>query len=241
MIPESSSSVTIDNRFGDIHMGDIEGRVNITLAHGNLRVNKLQDYCRLDVNYGKAKIKEINEGRMSFKGGELELEYASKLNLNSSSSQIEIDKVLVIDLESTNDKIVIAEVHDISGSANFTEMSISYLNNGCRLDQSYGSMTIKHIMDGFKTVRVNGKSTDYRLIFSKGVSFESRIYARDDKLSIANYSGKREKRYMDEKSKFVQLSGNFGNDTSESKLNINAQNGEVKIDFTEVLSESYNK
>ena len=97
-------------------------------------------------------------------------------------------------------------------------------------------------MDGFKSIRVNGKSTDYKLVFSNGVSFDSRIYARNDKLSIAKYAGKREKRYMDEKSKFVQLSGSFGTDTaSESKLNINAQNGEVKIDFDEILSESYTK
>ncbi|MCK5370553.1 MAG: hypothetical protein KAQ62_18450, partial [Cyclobacteriaceae bacterium] len=41
-IPESTASITIDNRFGDIHLGDVKGRLNIKLAHGNLRANKIE-------------------------------------------------------------------------------------------------------------------------------------------------------------------------------------------------------
>ena len=240
-IPESSSSVTVDNRFGDVHIGNVEGRVNVTLAHGNLRVDELRDYARINVNYGNARIKNVNEGNMSFKGGELDLEYAIKLNINSSSSKISIGKVLDIDLESTNDDIEIGEVDDVSGSANFSEMTITNLIARCRLDQSYGEMTIKNISEVFVSVRLNGKSTDYTLNFSGRSSFESRIHARDDKLKIANFAGQREKRYLDDKSKFVMLTGTFGKDPGERKLNIDAQNGEVNIEFEDVLSENYNK
>jgi len=240
-IPESTASITIDNRFGDVHLSDIDGRVNLTIAHGNLRANELKDYARLTMNYGKSKIKNINEVNMSLKGAELELEYVGKLNLNSSSSTIVIGKVMVIDLESTNDKIEINEVSDISGSANFTEMSISYLTDRCRLNQSYGEMIIKNIHESFISIRLNGKSTDYTLSFSKRSSFKIRIYARDDKLTIADFPGHREKRYMDDKSKFVRVTGTFGSSSDERKLNIDAQNGEVSIDFIEVLPETYNK
>ena len=97
-IPESTASIAIDNRFGDIHLADVKGRLNITLAHGNLRANKIEDYSRMSVNYGKAKIKEINEINLSLKGAELELEYAGKLNLQSSSSSIFIEKIIALDM-----------------------------------------------------------------------------------------------------------------------------------------------
>ena len=106
---------------------------------------------------------------------------------------------------------------------------------------TYGSMKIRQVYQGFSTLRVNGKSTDYNLTFADATSFHARIYARADKLSIADFSGQREKRYMDEKSKFVQVTGSFGMQPGEKKININAQNGEVSIDFTDVLSENYNK
>lgn len=240
-IPEFAASITVDNRFGDVHIGDVEGRVNVTVAHGNLRVNKLVDYSRLSMSYGIAKINEIGEVNISLKGAELEVEYVGKLNLKSSSSTVTVGKAGSIDLESTNDNIKIVEVHDISGSANFTETLISYLGERCRLDQSYGGLTIKNIPGDFKSVRLSGKSTDYKLNFSTDANFETRIYARDDKLSIKEFPGLREKRYMDDKSKFVQVTGNFGKRITESKLNIDAQNGEVSIEFIDVLPETYNK
>lgn len=240
-IPESTSSVTVDNRFGDVHIGNVEGSVNVTLAHGNLRVDELRDYARINVNYGNARIKNVNEANMSLKGAELDLEYVKKLNLNSSSSKISIGKALDIDLESTNDNINIGEVYDLSGAANFTEMIISDLTTRCRLNQSYGEMTVKYISEEFVSIRLNGKSTDYSLVFSGRSSFESQIHARDDKLKIANYAGQREKRYLDDKSKFVRITGTFGKDPGDRKLNVDAQNGEVNIDFKDVLTENYNK
>jgi len=240
-IPESTASISIDNRFGDIHLGDVSGRLNIKLSHGNLRANKIEDYSRVNVNYGKAKIKEVNEVNISLKGAELNLEYAMKLNLQSSSSTIVIEKVSTADIESTNDKIEIHEVNDISGSANFTEMSIYFLSEICKLHQSYGELTIKNIPDSFRSIRLDGKSTDYKLKFSQNTSFETRIYAREDKLIIAEYPGQREKRNLDDKSKFVQITGYFGAEQSERNLKIDAQGGEVKIDFIEMLPETYNK
>lgn len=241
IIPETAASITIDNRFGDIHLGVITGRLNIKLAHGNFRANKIEEFSKVTVNYGKAKIKEINEVRMSLKGAELELEKAVNLKLLSSSSSIYIEHVTSLDIESTNDKIIINELNDISGEASFSELTISHLIERSRLNQSYGELTINRVHDGFKSIRLDGKSTDYKLVFSNSSNFEANIYARDDKLSIADFSGERKKRYMDDKSKFVRFTGFFGSGKDGNKLNITAQNGEVKIDFKDTLPETYNK
>ena len=240
-IPETTTSVSIENRFGDIYLGIVPGRLNIGLAHGNLQADALKDYSRLNVNYGKIKINEIGEASISLKGAELELENIAKLKLNSSSSSIIAKHVFVADIESTNDKIDINEVREISGSANFTELSIGNLVEICRLSQSYGGIRIKNINENFQSIRLDGKNTDYELNFSKRSKFEARIYARDDKLNITEFPGVREKRYLDDKSKFVQVTGAFGDNPKESKLDIDAQNGEVTIDFIQAPPETYNK
>lgn len=240
-IPQNASSISIDNRFGDIHLGDLNGRINIALSHGNLRANKVEEYSRMSINYGNVKIDQVDEINMTLKGAELDLKQAIKLDLKSSSSSIIAERVLMLDIESTNDKIEIDEVGNISGSASFTEMLIEHLNEECRLNQSYGGMEIKNIHEQFRTIRLTGKSTDYELHFSNRSNFEARIYARDDKLSITEYRGQKEKRYMDEKSKFVQITGLFGTDQTDSKLTIDAQNGHVNIGFKEILPETYNK
>jgi len=87
-VPETTTSISVDNRFGDVHIADIDGRINIKLSHGNLRVNNLNDYAKISVNYGSAKIKSLIEGNINLKGAELEMEYASKLRLTSSSQRL---------------------------------------------------------------------------------------------------------------------------------------------------------
>ena len=240
-IPESVSSVSIENKFGDVHMDDVNGRVDLTVAHGDLRTNNLEDFSRINVNYGKVRIKTVNEAEVLLKGAELEVEFAGKLNLNTSSSDITIDEALVIDLESTNDKIQINSVRDLSGSANFTEISISHLAEMCRINQSYGSLTVRHLPGSFRAVSLHGKSTDYTISISDGANFDSKIYAREDKLTIRDFPGKREKIYMDDKSKFVQISGPFGLIESESTLHIDAQNGEVFIEFEDTSADANSK
>lgn len=240
-IPESTASITIENRFGDVHVADMEARLDLTVAHGNIKVNKIQNYSRINLNYGIAKIKVANEANINLKGAELELEHVQKLNLKSSSSKARIGTVNNADIESTNDQIDIDEVRDISGDADFTEIRIGQLTESCRLNQNYGGLDIKGINADFKSVRLNGKSTDYELYFAEESNFELSIYARDDKLTMDDFPGQIEKRYVDEKTKFVSVKGHTGKNWDDRRLNIDAQNGEVDIGFKSVVSETYNK
>jgi hypothetical protein len=240
-IPESAASVTIVNRFGDVRVADMDARLNLTVAHGNIKVNQIQNYSRINLNYGIAKIKVANESSINLKGAELELQHVQKLNLKSSSSKARIGTMNSADIQSTNDQISIEEVRDISGDADFTDMKIGLLTESCRLNQNYGGLEIKVIYADFKSVRLNGKSTDYTLYFTKDAHFELNIYARDDKLNLTDFPGQIEKRYMDERTKFVSVKGDTGNGGGERRLNIDAQNGEVNIGFKSVASEAYNK
>ena len=241
IIPENTTSITVDNRFGDVHLTDVKGRLTVKVAHGNFRGNKLKDYARLNISYGKAKIAEINQANVILKGAEMDVGNAGKIDLKSSSSTIIIDRINELDLESTNDKIEIEEIFDLNGKANFTDLQILRMNEICRLNQSYGEMSIKKVPDSFNSIRLNGKSTDYQLTVSHQSGCEIRIFARDDKLNISGYSGKLEKKYTDDKSKFVQVTGDIGKNIFDRKLHIDAQNGEVSIDFIDVQPATYNK
>jgi hypothetical protein len=240
-IPESTASIIIVNRFGDVHIADLEARLDLTVAHGDIKVNQIRNYAQLNLNYGIAKIKLANEASINLKGAELELDQVQKLDLKSSSSKIRIGTVNNLDIESTNDRIDIEEVRDISGKTDFTEIGIGHLAESCRLNQNYGGVEIKGINTNFSSIRLNGKSTDYQLFFMKNTSFDLSIYARDDKLSLDEFPGQIEKRYMDEKTKFVEVKGHSGKNSEDRKLNIDAQNGAVNIGFNQELPETYNK
>ncbi len=240
-IPENTASVNVINRFGDVNVGDVNARIDVTVAHGNLRLNDVDQFSRINMNYGKAKINRIREASIDLKSAELDLGAAEKLTLTSSSSTVQIGSVAYADLQSTNDKITIESASNISGNVNFTTLNLYFLQEDIRLDQSYGEVTIKGIHPAFNDIRFTGKSTDYSLYFPKSSAFDVKIYTRDDKLVLPEFPGKIQKRYTDEKSKFVEATGFVGKENSGRKVSIDAQGGLVKLVFVDPAKETYNK
>jgi hypothetical protein len=240
-IPENTASVTVINRFGDVNISDVSARIDVTVAHGNLRLNDVDQFSRINMNYGKAKISRIREASIDLKSAELDLGAAEKLNLTSSSSTVQIGSVAFADLQSTNDKITIESAGTISGDVNFTTLNLYFLEEDIRLDQSYGEVAIKGVDAAFNDIRLTGKSTDYTLFFPKNSTFDLRVFTRDDKLVLPDFPGKIKKRYTDEKSKFVEATGYIGKENSGRKVNIDAQGGLVKLVFVDPAKENYNK
>ncbi|MDZ7607260.1 MAG: hypothetical protein U5K79_17135 [Cyclobacteriaceae bacterium] len=240
-VPENTASISIVNRFGDVHIADMNARLDLTVSHGNLRLNDVGQFSRINVSYGKARIHSIDEASVDLKGAELDLDKAGKLTLTSSTSTALIGSVDFAELTSTNDKITIESVREISGTVNFTSMQIYFLEEAIRLNQSYGDVTIKNIQPTFRDIRLNGKSTDYQINFQKSTAFDLRINTRDDKLQLPDFPGKVQKRYLDEKSKFIEVSGYVGAANSGRNVSIDAQSGLVKLVFIDPTKESYNK
>ncbi len=240
-IPANTASISVINRFGDVHLADMDARLDLTVSHGNLRLNDVAQFSRINMSYGNARIHSINEASVDLKGAELDLDNAEKLTLTSSTSTAQIGAVDFADLSSTNDKITIESVREVSGTVNFTSLQIYLLVEVCRLNQSYGDVIIKNIQPTFRDIRLNGKSTDYQLTFQKNTSFDVRINTRDDKLQLPDFPGKVQKRYLDEKSKFIEVSGYVGAVNSGRNVNIDAQSGMVKLIFIDLSKETYNK
>jgi len=240
-VPENTASISVINRFGDVHIADLNARLDLTVSHGNLRLNDVGQFSRIDLSYGKARIHSINDASINLKGAELDLDNAEKLTLTSSTSTAQIRAIDYADLNSTNDKITIESVREISGTVNFTSLQIYFLEETCRLNQSYGDVTIKNIQPTFRDIRLNGKSTDYLITFQKHTDFDVRINTRDDKLQLPDFPGKVQKRYLDEKSKFIEVSGYVGSANSGRNVSIDAQSGMVKLVFIDPTKESYNK
>lgn len=240
-VPENTGSISVINRFGDVHIADLNARLDLSVAHGNLRLNDVGQFSRIDMSYGNARIHSVNESTIDLKGAELDLDAAEKLTLTSSTSTIQIRAVDFADLNSTNDKITIESVREMSGMVNFTTLQIYYLAETCRLNQSYGEVTIKNTAPDFRDIRLYGKSTDYLITFQKHTSFDIRINTRDDKLQLPDFPGKVQKRYLDDKSKFIEVTGYVGTANNGRNVSIDAQSGMVKLVFIDPAKENYNK
>ncbi len=230
----SDFNLNIENKFGNIYMADLDSRISIDLAHGDLKANKLNGQVSIKHSFGKNNIDYINNGTLIFRGAQSKIRDAHMLNIESSSSEIELDKIDYVQLNSRNDKIYIAEVEEIVGDGTFSDLSADVLISSANLNFNYGDIYFTRIQRDFKSISLIGKSADINIILDQASYILANISANEDKMIVPN-SMFALRKAIDEETTLINLSGFVGNtQKSYGELNIKSEGGELIIAIKEL-------
>ncbi len=225
-------SIDVINKFGDIAIYDLHGKITIEQSHGNFNANNFSNLARINVNYGNIRINSFKNGSISIKGGELEIQKADKVTITSKQSRLYLKSINHLTLESTGDRIRITELNEIKGRSNFSTIDIYQLNTTCKLNQSFGEMTLHSISGSFQEIDLTSKSTDYSVNLPVSTPIGLDLTAREDRLLMFEPLNEQQKSYTDEKGKIVHLTGYYGNDPTPNATIYISSTGEVSIHFT---------
>lgn len=218
--------LSINNRFGDIYLPDYFGPLRIDLSHGDLRARKIEDGRSIMVKYGKAIIKTLDAGLLKVEYGNLILDRSNYLTLESKSSTIEILEVKALSIESRNDELRIDKVESLRGQATFSHTLVRQAEKMVNLSTNYGDLMVKKVSQDFDLIRLTGTNTDYDIEFSESSTFQFSVSTFKEKgfvFSPAPTSMKEE--VVDKDDKIYK--GYYGNENSESKVNISLKNGYI--------------
>lgn len=230
-IPEGAG-LKIENKFGDVFLGDLKNRCEVTISNGNLKADDLSGYVDIGISFGNAYFSTINDGDLELKVADVEIEEANALNISSSSSEIAIHKVIKGRINSRNDKFKITQIAHFSGKSSFSKIEVGKLLNLTDLDMNYGLLAVSEINDDFTKIQLTGKSTDFNLSFDSQSYFNASLTARKDKLVLPTKISDVAIDYLDDNDNFVSVNGTIGNKNDQPGLvNVNAQKGDLKVFF----------
>ncbi len=153
-----SAKLNIENRFGDIYIEDINGRANIDLSHGDLRAAQFSNDLKLNLKFGKARIRAIQNGNMNLEYADINITEAQRLIINSKSSDnIRIEEVSDIRLDSKRDNVFIKTMNigDINGS--FSDIQIDKVLLSLNTDCRYSTLKIENIAKEIKFVNIRSE------------------------------------------------------------------------------------
>ncbi|MFM1932256.1 MAG: hypothetical protein RL226_1559 [Bacteroidota bacterium] len=158
----------IVNRFGDVTMDNLKGEFELELAHGDFRANDLAYVRRINAKYGKLKINSIRKARL------LELQFmelvdirnGGELFIQSSNSEIELENVEVVRMDSKNDDFRIDRVASISGTTSMSNFDIDQLQASLDIIAKFGEIRVDNVAKTCKKLAINGTGTDVILNFS---------------------------------------------------------------------------
>ncbi len=161
----------LTNKFGDVYIDEL-GKANLFVSYGNLKINALQKSSTIELRFGSARIKRIQDALLKLNIAEVSIETAENLEIESLSSTVEVEKAKRIKTNSRNDKIRVKNLGFLEGKSHFTRFKVENLANSTQMFMSYGEMVIDWIDPSFTEMLIESKATDIDLVFAKNAYYE---------------------------------------------------------------------
>ena len=172
MVPERAK-LNINNKYGDVNFEkNFKGNLQLSLAYGNLNATDLPPFSSLNVQSGKIFINSIQNGRIALKYGKLALRSADRLYLESSSSEIDIDEVKDLDVDSRNDDFNIINAHSLTGKTSLSKVFVQEMWQKARLEMQGGSFKIRMLKASFEWIDIQSKSTDIKITPEENLAYQ---------------------------------------------------------------------
>ncbi len=178
-IPQTTT-LKVENKFGDVYIDDFKGNLSLVLSNGNLKANYLQGNTSISLTSGDGNITQIDKGTIDVAYSDFEVRNGGILNFDSRSSRIEVRKADRIKVYSRRDKYYIDEIKEISGDGDFTTIDIRKVDTEFNMRLKYGEARIEGISSGFSLINISSLYTDIDLLFKKGAKYYLDITHHDD-------------------------------------------------------------
>lgn len=182
--PESVN-LTLINKFGDIYIDDLRGRINLSLSNGDMKLNSISGEAQIELNFGNGIFNHLSDAKLTSSYSDINIKQAEKLQLTTKSSTFNIDEVDLIKLDSRRDKYFLSEVHTIRGKTNFSQVWVENLFCEADLDLKFGDLTIDHIPNNFCSLDLVSDYADLNLYIQNNTKYSADIYHHKD--AIINY------------------------------------------------------
>ena len=222
-------SLRLENKFGDIIMGDYLGETNIILSNGKLRAGNLPARATLNLNFGDATITYLPVASIVSNYSDINLKNSGALRIESKSSTIEIQHSNDLNIQSRRDKYRIRLADNIEAAGNFSHFRMNELQGKANMRMSYGSVDMEKVISSFNTIYIESRSTDVNLYFNPEAKFNYEITETKTDLHLGNEMKEEDKEVLDSKENKIRHTGYFGKKMKEAQLIINAVGGEINV------------
>ncbi len=220
--------LNIDNKYGNVYLPDLNNRAQITLSHGDLRVNSINVHCSLEVHFGDVSIKNFEKGLLKISYGDCRIRKANNIVINSKNSEIRVAQVNKIRFDSKRDKVILEKVGSVNGEFDFSKVRINNLQTRAYMNMKFGELIVDRLAPGFEAITSTSKFTDFEIHTGDESRFKLDLVHRKVDVTLPKASLSHKTKFID-KHEFEHWTGQIGSGTTESKISIQAENSEVYI------------
>jgi DUF4097 and DUF4098 domain-containing protein YvlB len=175
----AKNELKIENKFGNLYAGDHIGTVDFRVSNGDIKAHSFTGPTKLQIEFGNATIEQVNSATFVVNYGELYLEQAAELILESKSSKIFLTECDWLQLDSKRDKYYIKYAGEVSGTSYFSDLNFDLLGKHISLQTKYGDVKIQTVKPGFQRMEFGSESTSITLYISRELYYDIDVTRND--------------------------------------------------------------
>lgn len=170
-------NLNLTNKYGNIHIDDISGLVNIDIKHGNLRVNSLDrgsldPLNQLALAYSDAYIENAGSLELSLSFSKFEAEDAQKIVLDSKYSGVKIGNCNTFEADSKYDNFKFEKIRNCNGIMQYSNLFITDFYGKFDLESNYTGVKIDQVLPSFESIKIENTRGTYKIGINEETSFD---------------------------------------------------------------------
>ena len=222
----SDRNLTINNKYGNVVLQDLNGNGKFEIAYGNFTCGSLNStIANIELAYGKADIKTFNTLNINAKYSKIYLDSGNNIDLISSYSDIETGKLGSLKIDAKYGGIKINEIDRLLAESRYTNYTISLLNESFTLTSGYGTILVNKVNHQFKDINITNTYGSISLGLNN-VSYNVNVLADYCKV---NYPPKQLNGNINASTHGVRITGSIGSGEPHGNLKISSRYGNIDL------------
>jgi hypothetical protein len=173
------------NKYGDIEISDVDGKLSIDLSYGNLKTGALRDNDKdIKVGYGSAAITFIETGTIRSSYSKLYITKGGNINVTNEFEKTTIGAVHDLNIDAKYGDVKIGLVDQLKGNIQYAGLQVDKLLKSVQMTVKYsGGAKFDYIGPGVDNININSGFSNLSLGFDNDASL-----AGDVAVSFGNVS-----------------------------------------------------
>ncbi len=223
-----TNSVVLNNDYGSINLGKLEGQAKINCDYGKITTKELMaDDNILTFDYSSGcyfdyiKSGKINADYSGFTVGKTET-----LDINTDYTKSKIEVAEKINYNSDYGSLHIEKVNTINGNSDYVNLRFGDIYDSATIRAGYGSIKIDKLQSSLKALTIKTNYTASKIGYDLNMNFNF-----DLDLNYASLNGDNDFKftYKDKESNRKKYTGYYGSKSSGTKIIIDSNYGGVSF------------
>ena len=220
-----NAAIEISNKFGDVVLNDWQGILNVNLEHGDLWIEKGIDKASLMMKFGKLKAKTINYANIELKNASVTIDFAENLKMNSSGSNIDINSVKTLELDSSKDETQIKKVDNLRGKIAFSEIVLDTVSEAIDLELKVTDFKVSKITLPEAYIYIKQSASDIDIGINE-FAFKFNAYLEQGVIRIPKSFENIKTTMIDKGKRLREINATYGKNPS-GKISITGEKGTI--------------